>query len=103
MTNRFGTTEDMIIQTVEEGGILYALAIDSKGLYLTQPGRVSAELADPNRYAGNRAEVSARLSALGLDPEALAADNKHRISVASSDTKKVNPLKAAKRAMKKAS
>lgn len=103
MTNRFGTSEEMVIQTVEENGIVYSLAIDGKGLYLTQSGRISAQMADPNRYTSNRADVAARLSALGLDPVELAADNQNRISVATSDAKKVNPLKAAKRAIKKAS
>lgn len=33
MDNRFGTTEDMIIQPVEENGATYMLAIDKAGLY----------------------------------------------------------------------
>ena len=35
MDNRFGTTEDMIIQPVEENGATYMLAIDKAGLYMT--------------------------------------------------------------------
>ena len=102
MTNRFGTTQEMVIQTVEESGVLYALAIDNKGLYLTQPERLQAHLSDPNRYARDRGDVAARLAALGLDPIALLNSNQHRVAAASGDAaKKVNPLKASKRAMKK--
>lgn len=35
MLNRFGTTSDMVIQSVTENGSTYLLAIDDKGLYLT--------------------------------------------------------------------
>jgi len=104
MTNRFGTTEDMVIQTVEEGGIAYALAIDGKGLYLTTRDRLNSQLADPNRFASNRDNVATRLLALGLDPVSLTSENQHRIKVDSgAAAKKVNPLKASKRAMKKTS
>ena len=102
MMNRFGSTTEMVIQEVEENGILHSLAIDSKGLYLTQAGRLDSGFADPLRYASNRAEVTTRLSALGLDPAALLSANQHLIKVAAGDSsKKVNPLKASKRAMKK--
>ena len=50
MQKRFGTTSDMIIQTVEENGVPYCLAIDEKGLYLTTTDRLDKMLADPNRY-----------------------------------------------------
>ena len=64
MNNRFGTTSDMIIQTVQEKEGCACLAIDEKGLYLTSPEYVDRPLADPNRYAGNRKDVAARLDAL---------------------------------------
>jgi len=103
MTNRFGTSSDMVIQTVEENGREYSLAIDTKGLYLTTRDRVDTQLADPNRYAGNRESVTARLAALGMDPVTLFSLNQHLIRAAGGDTaKKVNPLKASKRSMKSA-
>lgn len=104
MTNRFGTTDEMVIQTVEEAGMSYALAIDGKGLYLTTRDRLNTQLADPNRFASNRNSVAARISALGLDPVQLAIDNQFRIKAsADASAKKINPLKASKRAMKKSS
>ena len=102
MTNRFGTTQDMIIQTVEEEGVAYLVAIDAKGLYLTTPGRLNERIADPNRYS-SRATVTARLAALGMDPAALLNEHQHLIKIGGGDTgKKVNPLKASKRRMKSA-
>ena len=102
MINRFGTTADMVIQEVEENGTVYSLAIDGKGLYLTHPNRLNSGLADPFRYAGSRAEVSARLKTLGLDPAQLLSEHQHLVKVAvTGSTKQVNPLKASKRAMKK--
>ena len=103
MTNRFGTSDDMVIQNVVEAGTTYALAIDAKGLYLTTPDRLNTQLADPNRFASNRNAVGSRLAALGLDPVQLATDNSHRVQVSSdgASAKRVNPLKASKRAMKK--
>lgn len=104
MTNRFGTTEDMVIQTVEEGGRTYALAIDDSGLYLTTREKLNTNLADPNRFASDRRAVAARLSALGLDPVKLFQDNQGKIqSTGTTTAKKINPLKASKRASKKAS
>ena len=95
MNNRFGTTSDMIIQTVQEKEGCACLAIDEKGLYLTSP------LADPNRYAGNRKDVAARLNALSLDADSLLEQNRHRIpKITGESKKKVNPLKASKRSMK---
>lgn len=103
MKNRFGTTSDMIIQTVEENGAAYLLAIDGKGLYLTTKNRLDRMLADSNRYMGGREGTPARLSALGLDPVALLNANQHLVKTAGGDTaKKVNPLKASKRRMKSA-
>ena len=84
MNNRFGTTSDMIIQTVQEKEGCACLAID-----------------DPNRYAGNRKDVAARLNALSLDADSLLEQNRHRIpKITGESKKKVNPLKASKRSMK---
>ena len=111
MNNRFGTTSDMIIQTVQEKEGCACLAIDEKGLYLTSPAYVDRPLADPNRYssprgvrnryAGNRKDVAARLNALSLDADSLLEQNRHRIpKITGESKKKVNPLKASKRSMK---
>ena len=101
MINRFGTTTDMIVQTVPETDGFNFLAIDEKGLYLTASRYVDKPLADPNRYSGNRQNTEARLSALSLDAVALLEQNKHRIQKLSGEPKKkVNPLKASKRSMK---
>lgn len=101
MANRFGTTSDMLIQGVEEMGREYHLAIDRKGLYLTTKCYLDTNLADPNRYTGARGGVNARLLALGLDPASLFDSHKHLIKTEILDkSKKVNPLKASKRASK---
>lgn len=102
MVTRFGTTSDMVIQTVAEGGQDYLLAIDASGLYLTNQRHLDTRLADPNRYSGNRRDMSQRLAALGLNADDLFNDNKHMIKSVTRDTKKVNPLKASKRKMKSA-
>lgn len=101
MFNRFGTTSDMIIQTVEEQGQTLHLAIDAKGLYLTSKNRIDTGLADTNRYTSGRESTMARLRGLGLNPEELFSANQHLVQAAPKDTgKRVNPLKAAKRASK---
>ena len=100
MLNRFGTTSDMVIQSVTENGSTYLLAIDDKGLYLTPRDRLDRQLADPNRYATARQDVAERLTALGLDPVQLFEQNGHLVKKEVSDKKKVNPLKASKRGMK---
>ncbi|MFC4677969.1 hypothetical protein [Desulfovibrio legallii] len=100
MDNRFGTTEDMIIQPVEENGATYMLAIDKAGLYMTTATYVGSVMADRNRYSSDRKGVKARLVALGLDPEELLNANQHRIKSETVSTKKVNPLKASKRGSK---
>lgn len=46
MVNRFGSTSDMVIQSVEENGAQYLLAIDEKGLYLTSQKYLDSSLAD---------------------------------------------------------
>lgn len=101
MANRFGTTSDMILQEVEEQGNTYFLAIDKKGLYLTTKEKLNSPLADPNRYTGLRENTASRLSSLGLDPTALFSQNQHLVKTdAKESSKKVNPLKASKRASK---
>ena len=54
MYNRFGTTQEMMIQTVQENGTEAVLAIDSRGLYLTTAQFVGRPIADRNRYSGVR-------------------------------------------------
>ena len=101
MTNRFGTSSDMVIQSFEENNILYCLAIDDKGLYLTDKNRLDSGFADINRYAVGRRNVHERLKALGLDPETLLTQNRHRVKLPGGETgKKINPLKASKRGLK---
>ncbi len=102
MINRFGSTSDMVIQNVQENGRIYVLAIDEKGLYLTTPDYLDRNRADPNRYTSSRSTVASRLSALEIDPVALAAAHQHMIrKPGEGETKKkVNPLKASKRSMK---
>lgn len=102
MVNRFGSTSDMVIQSVEENGARYFLAIDEKGLYLTTERYLDRNLADPNRYTSARAEVPARLEALRLDAAALTEANRHLVKKTGEGDgkKKINPLKASKRGMK---
>lgn len=100
MFNRFGTTAEMVIETISENGKEVVLAIDAKGLYMTTPAYVGRPLADRNRYGGDRADVPGRLAALGLDAKALAARHQHLVRVETVATKKVNPLKASKRGAK---
>ena len=45
MYNRFGTTQEMMIQTVQENGAEAVLAIDSRGLYLTTAQFVGRPIA----------------------------------------------------------
>lgn len=97
MENIFGTTSDMVIQTVLENDATYYLAIDAKGVYLTTKERLDTEFADSNRYSATRNTVPSRLAALGMDPAELFEQNKHLIKVDSGVKKKVNPLKASKR------
>ena len=102
MVNRFGSTSDMVIQSVEENGVAYFLAIDERGLYLTTERYLDRNLADPNRYARSRMEIPGRLAALNLDASALVAANRHLVKKADEgdSKKKINPLKASKRGMK---
>lgn len=101
MANRFGTTTDMVIQTVLENNSEYFLVIDKKGLYLTTAAFMDSRLADPNRYTGLRESTPTRLAALGLDYNVMFKENQHRIkSDVKENARKVNPLKASKRQSK---
>lgn len=100
MFNRFGTTQEMMIQTAQENGEDFVLAIDSRGLYLTTAQFVGRPIADHNRYSGARTGAEQRIAALGLDVAGLVAANQHRIQVETVSAKKVNPLKASKRGAK---
>ena len=100
MYARFGTSEEMVIQAVEENNATFLLAIDSTGLYMTTPNYVGKPLADTNRYSAARQNVNERLRALGLDPEELWANNQNLIKSETVSAKKVNPLKASKRGSK---
>jgi len=103
MLNLFGTAQDMVIQPIAENGRNFFLAIDDQGLYLTTQNYIGKKVADPNRYSSVRKDMQRRLKALELNVEDLVAANKHRIpKITEADIKKVNPLKASKRAMKKA-
>lgn len=101
MITRFGTSQEMLLQSVEEGGKTLQLAIDSRGLYLTESKYLNRDIADPNRCA-NRVVMEERINALGLDYKELFESNKHLIQQVSMEkAKKVNPLKASKRSVKK--
>lgn len=97
MVNRFGTRPEMIIQPIEEAGVNHLLAIDTKGLYITNEQFVGNRQADPNRYS-DRSGVASRLEALGLSPAELFEQNKHLAQEGAGDgKKKLNPMKASKR------
>ena len=102
MASLFGSSSDMIIQPVVENGVELLLAIDEKGLYLTTTQYVDKHLADPNRYTGARTNIQARLAALNIDAAAVAAANQDKVKKLGEGEmkKKVNPLKASKRAMR---
>lgn len=97
--NRFGTTEDMIIQEVTEGDASFLVAIDSNGLYFTTPDRVDNGMADTNRYAMDRTVFLNRLEKLGFSPIELFESNRDKIKIVSNSAKKLNPLKASKRGL----
>ena len=99
--NRFGTTAGMIIQEVELQGRKRLLAIDSKGLYLTEQSKVDKKHADVNRYGVKRQDFWDLLEVNGFDTVELFEEHKHLIKTATTGkTKMVNPLKASKRGMK---
>ncbi len=100
--NRYGTTSDMIIQTINDNGATRLVAIDKDGLYLTTQDRVDRMVADVNRYGVPRALTNQTLEALGLDPHKMFDDNKHLIkteTIGSRDGKILNPIKASKRGL----
>ncbi|WP_319779628.1 hypothetical protein [Maridesulfovibrio sp.] len=99
--NRFGTTSDMVIQEVDLNGEKKLLAIDSKGLYLTEQSRVDKKQADVNRYGVDRQGIWDLLEENGFATVDIFEENKHRIkTVTAGKSKMINPLKASKRAMK---
>ncbi len=101
MVSRFGTSQEMVIQAISEEKVQLHLAIDARGLYLTEEKYFTKNIADPNRNS-NRVLMKERIQALGLNYEELFEANKHLIvQVAAENVKKVNPLKASKRSMKK--
>jgi hypothetical protein len=100
--NRYGTTADMIIQTINENGVAKLVAIDKDGLYLTTQDRVGRKVADVNRYGVPRALTNQALEALGMDPRQMFDDNKHLIkaeTITEGDGKILNPIKASKRGL----
>ena len=101
MENRYGTTQDMIIQEVENNGTNQLLAIDSKGLYLTTPDRIGGMVADVNRYGVAREKIHALLQTLGINPEETFNANRHLIKTETGAGKgrALNPIKASKRRM----
>ena len=102
MIKRLGTSKEMILQSVEENNIPLLLAIDSRGLYLTEEKYLNKDIADPNRCAGNRISIEERLKGLGINYKETFETNKSLIQVMATEAKKkVNPLKASKRSMKK--
>lgn len=97
--NRFGTTKDMVIQEIEEGNNSFFVVIDSNGLYFTTKERVDSGLADTNRYAADRTNFIDRLEKLGFSPIEMFEANSDKIKLATTKTKKLNPLKASKRGL----
>lgn len=97
--NRFGTTQDMIIQEIEENGTSLYIAIDSNGLYFTTAERIDSGFADTNRYAADRRDFLTRMEKLGLSPVDMFEENKNKIKLVTTSSKKLNPLKASKRGM----
>jgi hypothetical protein len=100
MTNRYGTTADMIIQTIDDHGIAKLIAIDKDGLYLTTRDRVDRNIADVNRYGVPREVTNHRLTEMGLDPRQMFNDNRHLIKTETdpnAGAKILNPIKASKR------
>lgn len=97
--NNYGTTSAMVIDSIEINGEERILALDEKGVYLTAPRLVDAGLADINRFGVPRDHFHRLLSAQGLDPVSIEAENRHLLDVHSDagPAKKINPLKASKR------
>lgn len=98
--NQFGTTEEMVIEEIDDHGVRRIMAIDDKGLYLTRPEMVGRYVADMSRYGVDRVEFKLILETLGYDTDAIVEKNRHRVLVQTGVTptdKKVNPIKASKR------
>lgn len=101
MITRFGTSKEMVLQPIEENNVPLLIAIDNRGLYLTEEKYLDRNIADPNR-CGNRALMEQRIKELGINYKEMFETNKHAIQELPKETaKKVNPLKASKRSMKK--
>lgn len=56
VTNMFGTSEDMVVNRLNEEGQSIVVAKDDRGYYLTEEVFVGAVFADPNRFS-DRKEV----------------------------------------------
>lgn len=100
--NQFGTTREMVIGEIDDHGLRRIMAIDDKGLYLTDLEKVGRRVADVNRYGVDRAEFVKILEALGYNTTEIFEKNRYRLesreTVVKSE-KKVNPLKASKRGL----
>ncbi len=100
MITRFGSSKEMILQEIEENGIVLQMLIDNRGLYLTEEKYLIRQVADTNRYS-DRTLMEKRINALGIDYKELFETNKDRIQkMPTEKAAKVNPLKASKRSMK---
>ena len=97
--NRFGTTQEMVIEHFSMDGNTKVIAIDKNGLYVTDPGIVGRKRADINRYGIPRSFFKTTLKEAGFDPDKLRAENTHRLNLESDSgpSKKLNPIKASKR------
>ncbi len=75
----FGTTPEMVIESIEVNGKLKAIAIDSRGIYITTPDRIGTPAADANRSKAERHHDIRELARRGIDTRALYEENRHRI------------------------
>ena len=74
------TTHEMIVDCIEVRGILKAIAIDARGLYITTPHRIGRPETDANRSKTERHRDIRQLTRLGIDTRALYEANRHRIT-----------------------
>ncbi|SCY60436.1 hypothetical protein [Desulfoluna spongiiphila] len=98
--NRFGTSREMVIDEINVNGVMQVMAIDEKGLYLTTPDRVGRNMADVNRYGGQRKQYLDTLESLGYDTEKIRNENRHIVAALAENgptERKLNPIKASKR------
>ena len=101
MITRFGTAKEMVLQELEENEMPFLLAIDQRGLYLTNSKYLDKNFSDPNRVS-DRKRMQERITALGINYAELFEQNKDRIpKLPKEQVAKVNPLKASKRSMGK--